>query len=231
MVNRYSASKLREIRLLGSRYAPGHNFTKQWHPIYNIPPKSDVPVVVKAKDHPLRVMRWGTWTANGLLVNVAAESAATKAMWKNAVQSRRCLLLADGFFAWETNGPRKLGHYFTVTVRDVFPIAGLWLPANDDQPERCLMLTTEANALISPYDSQMPAILADWDAMEWLGDQPLSPEAIKNLCQPYPAEKFSRWQTPPRAIRADFEDPTAVRPGQPGSGNSNDSGGESGSPV
>src|ERR1700712_2976784 len=107
MANRYSASKLREIRLLGSRYAPGHNFTKQWHPIYNIPPKSYVPVVVKAKDHPLRVMRWGSWTADGLLVNVTAESAATKVVWKNALQSRRCLLLADGFFTWETNGTRK----------------------------------------------------------------------------------------------------------------------------
>lgn len=197
---------------MGSRYAPGHNFTKQWHPIYNIPPKSDVPVVVKAKEHPLRVMRWGTWTADGLLVNLSADSAATKAMWKNAVQYRRCLLLADGFFQWEASRSPKSGHYFTVAARDAFPIAGLWLPANDDQPERCLMVTTEANALIAPFDDQMPAILHDWDAVEWLGDQPLTPEAIKKLCQPYPPEKFLHWHSPPEANRADFQDPASIRP-------------------
>jgi putative SOS response-associated peptidase YedK len=212
MCTRYSASKLKEIRALGSRLAPGHNFTRQWHPIYNIPPKSNVPVVLKTADHPLTVMRWGTWTADGLLVNVPFDSITEKPMWKSAAQRRRCLLLADGFFAWETVGERKFGNYFSVPVRDAFPIAGLWFPANEDQPERCLMVTTQANSLVSPFDDRMPAILTHEDAIEWLGDQPLAPEVTARLCQPYPAEKMSRWHSPPEINRADFQEPVAIRP-------------------
>jgi putative SOS response-associated peptidase YedK len=212
MFNRYSASKLREIRALGSRYAPGHDFTKQWHPIYNISPKCAVPAVVKADEHPLRVMRWGTWTAEGLIVSEMAGSISTKAVWKNALNSRRCLILADGFFAWETSGQKKLAHYLAVIVREVFPIAGLWLPANDDQPERCIMVTTEPNALVSPFEDRMPAILHDWDAIEWLGNQPVTAEAVDRMCQPYPAEKMTRWQSPPEVYSGDFQDPSVVRP-------------------
>jgi len=211
MCNRYSASKLREIRALGSRYAPGHHFTKQWHPIYNISPKCDVPVVIKSTEHPLRVMRWGTWTAEGLIVNVKTDALVTKAVWKNALLHRRCLILADGFFEWETDGAKKNGHYFSIPVRDAFPIAALWFPANDDQPERCIMVTTEPNPAIAAFDDRMPAILHDWDATEWLGDQPLPPDALERLCQPYPVEKMSHWRGPPEIIRPDFQDPAAIQ--------------------
>ncbi|HEY4246341.1 MAG TPA: SOS response-associated peptidase family protein [Lacunisphaera sp.] len=212
MSNRYSASKLREIRALGSHYAPGNNYTRQWHPIYNISPKCEVPVVVKGKEQPLRLMRWGTWTIDGLLANELADTIATKAAWKSAVQHRRCLILADGFFEWETMGPWKFAHYFTVTVRDAFPMAGIWMPANDDQPERCIMVSTKPNELVATFDDRMPAILSDWDAIEWLGDKPLPPGAIGRLCQPYPAEKLSHWASPQTVSRTTFQDPSAIRP-------------------
>lgn len=215
MSNRYSASKLREIRALGSRYALGHNFTKQWHPIYNIPPKSDVPVVTQTSENPLRVMRWGTWTTEGLVLNIPFETAVTKAMWKNAMQQRRALILADGFFEWEKVGARKFGHYFSMPARDAFAIAALWFPANDDQPERCIMVTTAANALVAPFENRMPAILADWDAREWLSDQPVDQQAAARLCQPCPPEKMAHWHCPPEVNRTDFEDPSAIRPWQP----------------
>lgn len=211
MCNRYSASKLREIRALGNRYAPGHHFTKQWHPIYNISPKCDVPVVIKSKEQPLRVMRWGTWTAEGLISNVKTDAVLIKPMWKNAVHHRRCLILADGFFEWEADGSKKIAHYFSIPIREAFPIAALWFPANDDQPERCMMVTTEPNPAIAAFDDRMPAILHDWDANEWLGDEPLAPEVIERLCQPYPAEKMSHWRGPPEIVRPDFQDPSAIQ--------------------
>ena len=229
MCNRYSASKLKAIRALGSRYAPGHSFTKQWHPIYNIPPKSDVPVVVNGTEQPLRVMRWGTWSIDGLLAEVTADSVATKPLWENAMQHRRCLILADGFFTWETIGPRKFGHYFTVTIPDAFAIAGIWLPANADQPERCLMVTTESNPVVAHFNDRMPAILSEWNAAAWLGNKPLSPETIRKFCQPYPAEKMSHWNSPPEVTGTDFQDPAAVRPWEPRPAVTAESGSESSS--
>jgi putative SOS response-associated peptidase YedK len=50
-------------------------------------------------------MRWGivpAWKHGSapLLINARSETAATKPMFRKALQSRRCLIPANGFYEW-----------------------------------------------------------------------------------------------------------------------------------
>jgi len=193
----------------------GSELTEDWRLTYNMPVRSPVPMVLKSPTRPARLMQWGTESKMGFLFNARSETMAEKPMWKEATTRRRCLLLADGFFEFETVGRTKVAHYFSVPDRPVFCIAGIWLPAAADQPDRCVMVTNEPNPLVARFHDRMPTILSPEAAREWLGDEPLPAEALARLCQPYPAGQMTEWRSPPEVNSHTFQDPSAILPWKP----------------
>src|SRR5215831_521625 len=78
----------------------------QLSPRYNVAPSQPVPVVrPAATGRELVEHRWGivpAWKRGStpLLINARAETAATKRTFRKALQSRRCLIPATGFYEW-----------------------------------------------------------------------------------------------------------------------------------
>jgi putative SOS response-associated peptidase YedK len=214
MCNRYSAARKEQIRQLAFEITGGE-ISEDWRVSYNIPVRSLVPVVVKATERPARLLQWGTESKMGFLFNARGETLAEKPTWREAVARRRCLLLADGFFEFETVGRTKVGHYFSVPACAVFCIAGLWLPATPDQPDRCVMVTNAPNPLVAPLHDRMPTILDSAEAREWLGDEPLPAETMARLTQPYPAAQMAEWRSPPEMNSHAFQEPAAIEPWRP----------------
>jgi putative SOS response-associated peptidase YedK len=107
-----------------------------WSPRYNIAPTQEVLVVVRDPAHPHRQARrhrWGlipSWAKDpsigNQLINAQAETAAAKPAFRVAFRKRRCLILADGFYEWKTEGRHK--QPFHIRLRDgrPFAFAGLW---------------------------------------------------------------------------------------------------------
>jgi putative SOS response-associated peptidase YedK len=215
MCNRYTAAQREAIRLYGKEILPTLLLEEDWNPIYNIPPTSRVPVIVNDTDRPGRLLSWGTQTTHGLVMNARSETLHEKPLWKDASENRRCVMLADGFFEWETIGKKKLGHYLSLHARRPFAIAGVWFTANDDQPERVVMVTCEPNSLVQPFHDRMPAVLTTDAAKEWLGLKALAPEAIARLCQPYPVKLMNHWRSPPEMNSVTFQDGKAIEPWVP----------------
>lgn len=215
MCNRYSAERREQIRELALQLDPRATLTEDWLPHINIPPTSKVPVVLAAWNQPGRLMRWSTMTKMGLVFNARSETLTEKPMWKEAVAHRRCLMLATGFWEFETVVKTKIGRYFTLPDRPVFPMAALWLPADADQPDRCVMVTNDPNDLVRPYHDRMPTVMSIDAAKEWLSDQPLPPEAIKRLCQPLSVSAMRQWRSTPEMNRNSYQEPAAVLPWQP----------------
>src|SRR5262249_35709352 len=127
-------------------------------------------------------MRWGlvpSWTASPKsgppLINARAETVEKKPVFRAAFKKRRCLVPADGFFEWKTQGKDKQAHYFTLKDGGLFAIAGLWERRESESGgilESVTLLTTVANALVLPCHERMPVILPKEAQSLWLDHSP-----------------------------------------------------------
>jgi putative SOS response-associated peptidase YedK len=183
-------------------------------PSWNVAPTQDALVV---RRHPesgarhLGPLRWGLvprWAkdASGAakLMNARADGVAEKPSFRDAFARRRCLVPADGFYEWRTNGKSKQS--FAVALRDGTPmaLAGLWegWKSPDGEWLRSFsIITTEANAKQALVHHRMPVILRREDWLAWLGEAPAEPEALLGLLRPCPAEWLSCWPVDNRVGR------------------------------
>ena len=91
-------------------------------PRYNIAPTSDIAVVRRspAGDPVLHLLRWGLvphWSQNPTggprPINARSETVLVKPAFREAFQKRRCLIPADGFYEWQTQGRTKQPFFFS----------------------------------------------------------------------------------------------------------------------
>ena len=172
---------------------------------YNIAPTQPVAtVVVLTGNRRLRLMRWGLvppWAKDlsigSRMINARAETVAEKPAFRSAFKHRRCLVMADGFFEWQTKGKAKQPYHVARKDGSPFAFAGLWErwePADGGEPvESCTIITTEANALVRRFHDRMPVILDPEDFDLWLDPAVTEPERLPPLLRPYPAEKMEAY--------------------------------------
>ncbi len=109
-------------------------------PRYNIAPSQELPVVVNDDGGGAKVatMRWGLvpfWDKSEkpkiVPINARSEEAFAKPMFRQAIQKRRCLVPADGYFEWRSR-PGELKQPFDICMKDGRPFffAGI-VVAND----------------------------------------------------------------------------------------------------
>jgi putative SOS response-associated peptidase YedK len=164
-------------------------------PRFNIAPTQQVLTVRQADaGRTASFMRWGLlppWgTASGApLINAKSETAASKPTFRTPFKKRRCLVPADGFFEWKTEGKKKFPRYFTLNDGGIFTFAGLWETCMRDgeQIESVCVLTTTANELVRGVHDRMPVILPPIGRLIWL-DPASDGAALQELLGPYPAE-------------------------------------------
>ena len=160
-------------------------------PNWNVAPTQDALVVRRHPDtgeRHLNVLRWGlvpSWTKDLASapkpINARSETAAGSGMFKGALAGRRCIVPADAFYEWRAAPGGK--QPYAVARRDGAPmaLAGLWegWRAPDGEVLRTFtVLTTQANATMSPLHQRMPVILEAPDWPDWLGEAPGDPAAL-----------------------------------------------------
>ncbi|HVU17943.1 MAG TPA: SOS response-associated peptidase [Candidatus Didemnitutus sp.] len=197
MCNRYTAGGKAEIRAYYLKRF-GVVWDEDWNPYLNIPPMSRVPVITWEGGPKALLMRWGTQSAMGLLMNARSETLTTRRTWKDAVDTHRCIMAADGFFEWETVGKAKLGHYFSVKDMPVISIAAVWFPGDAAEPDRCVLVTSQPNEIVKPFHDRMPVILPAGTENDWLGDQPLGQDRINEVCRPFDPARMNQWRVTPK---------------------------------
>lgn len=184
--------------------------TRSLEPRYNCAPGQELPVI--RDDTPGRIdfLRWGlipSWaddeSVGNRLINARSETVREKRSFRDAYESRRCLVLADGFYEWVAGDDGSKQPYRVAFADDrPFAMAGLWErwtpkqtqtglgdfggggPDRDPDPvESFTILTTDPNDLIADLHHRMAVILAPDEEETWLhGD----PEAVSELLDPYP---------------------------------------------
>jgi putative SOS response-associated peptidase YedK len=175
---------------------------------YNVAPTQDVAAV---RYHPddghrtLDTLRWGLvpfWAKDTKigysLINARAESIAAKPAFREAFKRRRCIIPANGFFEWQKlDAKRRQPYAIVLKDRGVFGFAGLWERWQDKASgaavESCAIITTEPNAVCAPLHDRMPAILDPADYRAWLGEVEASPDDLRALLRPYPADRMAAY--------------------------------------
>ena len=171
-------------------------------PRYNIAPTQEVVSVLQNGDAHLELLRWGlipSWakeeSIGSKMINARAETLAEKPSFKRLLHSKRCLVVADGFYEWrqEGRGP-KTPMYITLKDGELFAFAGLWDAWKDADGQvirTCTIITTEPNELMASIHTRMPAILPR-DAREiWLDTALRDEHALLPLLAPYPADQMA----------------------------------------
>ncbi|HWI70709.1 MAG TPA: SOS response-associated peptidase [Baekduia sp.] len=206
MCGRYSlatpaATDLRSRFLLGESLEVRQRF--------NVAPGDDVVAVTTTKEGEPRgeLLRWGLvpfWAKDVKvgykMINARAETVTEKPAFRDALKTRRCLIVADGFYEWQPrpDGSKGRKRPFHITRADgaPFAFAGLWASwhggEGDDAIRSCTIITTDANAKLADIHDRMPVILPDAAAEEaWL-DHATPPPLLPELLVPLPDDLTAR---------------------------------------
>jgi len=193
-------------------------------PRFNIAPTQDVAavrVIEPGEAASLVPLRWGlipSWAKDtkigNRLINARAETISELPSFRDPFRSRRCLILADGFFEWKKSGDAKLPYYIRRADHAPFAFAGLWdrWRGVDEVVESCAIITTTANELLEPLHQRMPVIL-DPDAFaDWLDPRMKRIDHLKGFLRTFPADEMELTAVGMGVNDARFDDPSCVRP-------------------
>jgi putative SOS response-associated peptidase YedK len=175
--------------------------TLETTPRYNVAPTQDVVTIMRNGTDHLAQLRWGlipSWAKDesigSRMINARAESLAEKASFKGLLRSKRCLVLADGFYEWKQENGSKTPMFITMKSGKPFAFAGLWdnwKSPDGQQIRSCTIITTEPNELVASIHNRMPAILLP-DARElWLDTNVRDEQALLHWLTPYPADQMT----------------------------------------
>lgn len=145
-------------------------------PRFNICPTQSLPVVTSDHGRRLRAMRWGlvpgwykTPTYGPLIINARSDTVAEKPAFREAIRTRRCLVLASGFYEWSAGvGAERLPWYITRSDGQPMALGGLWSAHGDLLT--CAVVTLAAGPNMGRIHDREPLILAAPDWPLWLGE-------------------------------------------------------------
>jgi len=170
-------------------------------PRYNIAPTQEVVSVMRNGTSHLAWLRWGlipSWAKDesigSRMVNARAETLTEKPSFKGLLRSKRCLIVADGFYEWKQENGSKIPMYMTLKSGEPFAFAGLWdlwKSPDGEHIRSCTIITTEPNDLVAPIHNRMPAILLPGVYADWLDPDMRDEQALSHWLAPYPAEEMT----------------------------------------
>ena len=166
------------------------------------------PILGVSERHGRRILgayKWGlvpSWAKNPAAVtgtfNAAAESVATKPMFRSAFERRRILVPVDAFYEWQKLGPKEKQPYvFQRADGQPVVFAGLrewWRDAEGQELRSATIITTEAGPDM-PIHNREPVVLEpeNWDL--WLDPGLTGGAELARLLAPTAAgtSSITRW--------------------------------------
>lgn len=144
--------------------------TPKFEPRYNIAPTQLVPVLRLIDDQPVwSSIKWGfqpRWLKDRYQINARSETVFDKPMFRSSARSKRCLVLASGWYEWQKTDAGKLPWAFELPNNANFAFAGIW--TNNDDEENFAILTQPAEPELATIHHRMPCVLTAQGCKTWL---------------------------------------------------------------
>lgn len=138
-------------------------------------PGINIPVIIKKDERILDFFKWG-YKVHGInreVINVRIETAAEKSSFRNAFLHNRCLIPANAFFEWKSEGKSKTKYKISLEEVKLFSLAGIYKEFKDKNNTSyfgVVILTRAANEQMSKIHNRMPVIIKKEDEEQWLAD-------------------------------------------------------------
>ena len=209
---------------------PTMDFSERFHlppgqaplPRYNVAPGQEVPVIVRDGGNRAVSMAWGLIppfvkdpAAGRPLINARAGTLLSRPAFRGAVQSRRCLVPASGFYEWRKEGTRRIPFYLRLPANPVFSFAGLYETGRVSGPSTFAIVTTTPNRLVAGLHDRMPAILPREKEEVWLAPGPVGEADLGAILAPYPAGEMEAYPVSRRVNDPGGEGPGLIEPLSP----------------
>lgn len=184
---------------------PDFSFLLQMVPRYNVAPSQSVLVIPNDGSNKADFFKWGlipSWAKDPSIgermINARAETLAEKPSFRSAYKYHRCLVLADGFYEWQSQSglKTKVPHFIHLKDGKPFAFAGLWerwQSPDGSEIHTTAIITTAPNPLMAPIHNRMPVILPRDAYAHWLNPSPQSPLDLQSLLVPYPPDEMEAY--------------------------------------
>ena len=149
------------------------------------------------------------------MINARSETAAEKPAFKESLQRRRCLILADGFYEWPRRVKAKQAFYFGLQDDSLFAFAGLWdrwRGSDGTTLETCTILTTTPNQLLADVHDRMPVILPSTSYDLWLDPGFRDLAETTDMLRPFDAARMQRYPVGERVNSVANDGPECSEP-------------------
>lgn len=182
-------------------------------PQYNIDPSDGLVAVRNTDPEVAVVIDWGfipEWADDpdevATPINARSESVMESGMFRQSFKSKRCLLIADGFYEWKGRRGSKQPYRILRADGEPFAFAGIWSrwEENGTTRDTAAILTTEPNNVVGDIHDRMPVMLARDEHEAWLkGDT----ETARGLLDAFPADEVEAYPVSKRVNNPGFESP------------------------
>ena len=191
-------------------------------PRYNVAPGQEVPVVIREDRNRVVPMTWGlipSYSPDPVggrpLINARAETLMERPAFREAVQNRRCLVPASGFYEWKKEGRRRVPFYIRLKTAPLFAFAGLYETRRDTHGRELgtfTIITTEPNELVAGLHDRMPAILAREREAGWIRAGGVGHEDLARILAPYPVGEMEAYPVSGKVHDPANDEPGLIRP-------------------
>ena len=164
-----------------------------------------MPVVANNKSNQIQLFEWGlipNWAdaekATELkksTLNAKSETLFELASFKDSTP-KRCLILAESFYEWRTEGKRKIPYQIFVKDQEIFAMGGIYNewrdPKSGESKFTFSIITVPANdmmAYIHNTKLRMPLILPQSQELNWLKPN-LDQAQITAMMRPYKSSEM-----------------------------------------
>lgn len=150
-------------------------------PNYNTAPTHAVPVIVAREGVvTMGAMSWGlipSWAKDpaigSRMINARVETITEKPSFRSAIEKRRCIIPADGWYEWQNIDKVKVPYYFSDSQGELIGMAGIyerWTAPDGVVVWSTSIITTAAQSHIAYVHERMPLLVNKRLRSVWLND-------------------------------------------------------------
>jgi len=176
-------AQLRALMLGDAPEEPDQQIPTSW----NVPPTSMVPII-RLRDGIMEgaLARWGlipVWHKGGVKdwkassFNARIETVATAPTFRDSYRKRRCVVVASGYYEWQTTDGSKRPHYIQPSGNlPALFFAGLWteVSLSDYKGLTCTVITEPARGELMSLHDRQPVMLTLDGVGQWLSGKDIA---------------------------------------------------------
>lgn len=200
-------------------------------PRFNVAPTQDAPIAIElagAETDRRRVglARFGLVPAESdgpkavgsRYINLRSENVAGQQAFAESAATRRCLVVADGFYEWKQpaegeRGAKKRPYYFRPAGGGLLTFAGIWdiwrAPEGDRLPSFAI-LTAKPDPLVGAVHDRMPLIVPPALRERWLAPDEHDARALLREIRDAQRVQLESYPVSPRVGSVANDDPSLI---------------------